>query len=146
MWHNIEMHVWYHLSCNFSCFFFTAETVSCNYQCDHCGNLIHIYVIFQYSTILEIIIWKSIVTVFITSFYSSFCCYQFALLQMKVMFCKICNSWNISKQYTHNNTHVWYDFLCDIFLANLYTIYSCKKHKNAFFVICYVIFSSTSYT
>ena len=39
--YDIICHVIFHIV------FFTAETVSCNDQCDHCGNLIHIYVIFQ---------------------------------------------------------------------------------------------------
>ena len=46
--------------------FFRAETVHGNDQCYHCGNLMHIYVIFSYSIILKIIICKSAVTVFIT--------------------------------------------------------------------------------
>ena len=130
------------MSCNFSYCFSTVETVSCNDQCDHCGNLIHIYVIFQYSIILEIIIWKSVVTVFITLFYSSFCFYEFALLKMKVMFCKICTSWNICKKYTHNNPHVWYDFLSDIFVKFVHHVLMQKTQKCIFYVIWHVTFSS----
>ena len=71
-WHKTELHFWCDLSRDFSYSFCRAETVHDNHQCCHWGNLMHIDVIFQYCIILEIIICRSLETLFVSWFHNSF--------------------------------------------------------------------------
>ena len=56
----------------FFIFFSRAETVHDNHQCSYWEHLVHIYAIFQYSIILEIVICSSSVTLFVSWFHYSF--------------------------------------------------------------------------
>ena len=56
----------------FFIFFGRAETVHDNHQCSYWEHLVHIYAIFQYSIILEIVICSSSITLFVSQFYDSF--------------------------------------------------------------------------
>ena len=71
-WHKTEMHFWCDLSCDVSYSFCRAETVHDNHQCYHCRNLMHIDVIYQYCIILEMIICRSVETLFVSSFHDTF--------------------------------------------------------------------------
>ena len=70
---------WCDLSCDFSYSFCRSEIVHDNHQCCHWGNLMHIDMIFQYCIILEIIICRSLETLFVSWFHNSFF-YQFPWL------------------------------------------------------------------
>ena len=93
------------------CIFSTAETMHYNNQCCHWGNLVHIYVVFQYSIIVEMIICRSSVSLFVLLLIFSS---VFITVHEKHNFCQICTSVNILKNYTNTKIHVWCDILCDI--------------------------------
>ena len=95
----------------FFIFFHRAETVHDNHQCSYWEHLVHIYAIFQYTIILEMIICNSWVTLFVSWFHYAFVLSIFITGDEK-HFCQICISSNMSKNYTHNkNAHFMWFFM-----------------------------------
>ena len=131
-----------HVICHIFC---RAETVHDDHHCFHWGNLMHIYVIFQYSIILEIIICRILVVPFVSWFHYSFLLSVCITVDEK-HFCQICSSCNISKNYTYNKLHVWCDLLCDIFVKFAHQVLQLTTQQCIFDVICHVNFCTFLYS
>ena len=117
-----------------------AETVHDNHQCSYWEHLVHIYAIFQYSIILEIVICSSSVTLFVSWFHYSFVL-SICINVDEKHFCQICTSSNMSKKlHTQESAHfMWFFYV--ICVSNLYfSVLVQTTEKCIFDVICHVIF------
>ena len=135
---DVICHVIFHIFCR-------TETVHDNHQCSYWENLMHIYAIFQYSIILEMIICSSSVTLFVSWFHYSFV-WSVCITADEKHFCQICSSSNMSKNYTHNKMHISCNFLCDMCVKFVLSVLVQTTQKCIFDVICHIIICTFWYS
>ena len=127
----------------FFIFFWKAETVHDNHQCSYWENLVHIYAIFQYSIILEMIICSSSVTLFVSWFHYLFV-WSVCITVDEKHFCQICSSSNMSKNYTQNkNAHFMWFFMWYVY--EICTFCTSANNKEMHFdvvMLSFVLFGS----
>ena len=118
----------------FFIFFCRAQTVHDNHLCSYWENLVHIYSIFQYSIILEMITCSSSVTLFVSWFHYSFVWSVCIIVDEKHFLSNLYVFHHVQKLQTQQKCtfHVIFYVIC---VSNLYFLYYCKQHRNAFLML-----------
>ena len=134
------MHFWCDLSCDLSYSFCRAENVHDNHQCCLWGNLMYIDMIFQYCIILEIIICRSLETLFVSWFHNSFFLISFHDRRWKTFFVKFLVLATYPK--TTHTTKWMFDVIFMWYFCQICT----TTQKCIFYVICHGIFCTCLYS